>query len=102
MLSNEWQTDERENVLENHSTKPFWGPLLVLPGSTRKTTTESKNWNNSLIFSQVHFNQNQLCIVSVFATTKLAQNVPLSKVCEFYISNEDLKHTRHKISDIVD
>ena len=25
MLSNEWQTDERENVLENHSTSGFAG-----------------------------------------------------------------------------
>ena len=91
------------NVPENHSTKPFWGRLLVFARFyTENNDGIQEIWNNSLIFSQVHVNQNELCIVSVFATTKLAQNVPLSKVCEFYISNEDLKHTRHKISDIVD
>ena len=30
MLPNKAQTNERENVLKTHSTKPSWGRLLVL------------------------------------------------------------------------
>ena len=30
MLPNKAQTNERENVLKTHSTKPSWGRLLIL------------------------------------------------------------------------
>ena len=54
MLPNKSQTNERDNVLKTHSTKPLWGRLLVLAGFYIENNDGIQEiWNNSLIFIEV-------------------------------------------------
>ena len=54
MLPNKSQTNERDNVLQTHSTKPLWGRLLVLAGFCIENNDGIQEiWNNSLIFIEV-------------------------------------------------
>ena len=72
MLPNKSQTNERDNELKSHSTKPLWGRLLVLAGFYIENNDGIQEiWNNSPMLIEVYFNRSELCIVSIFATTKL-------------------------------
>ena len=54
MLPNKSQTNERDNVLKTHPTKPSWGRLLVLARFYIKNNDGILEiWNNSLIFIEV-------------------------------------------------
>ena len=54
MLPNKAQTNERENVLKTHSTKPSWGRLLVLARFYIENNDGIQEiWNNLLIFIEV-------------------------------------------------
>ena len=54
MLPNKSQTNERDNELMSHFTKPLWGRLLVLAGFYIENNDGIQEiWNNSLIFIEV-------------------------------------------------
>ena len=54
MLPNKSQTNERDTVLQTHSTKPLWGRLLVFAGYYIENNDGIQEiWNNLLISIEV-------------------------------------------------
>ena len=54
MFPNKSLTNEKDNVLKTHSTKPLCGRLLVLAGVCIENNDGIQEiWNNSLIFIEV-------------------------------------------------